>query len=163
MQLAQPSATFEAANQLVVHAQWSDHGLHVRFADGLNCHVPLAEALCGHLAAPDRIAISRRPPVGLLLFFGDDQESLPWDWLRGFGDAAHRALAAHNMVSTKAFIAQRLVAARKHAGLTQQQLATAAGIGRATLARLEAGQGGVTVATLQQIGTALGLAFTELF
>lgn len=163
MQTETLSATLHNAKQLVSHAEWRNGGLHVRFADGCLCVVPLAEALQGRSKLPTSIAISARPPVGLILHFVKDDLELPWDWLRGYGDAEHIKRAQASMAATKSHVGQRLRDARAQAGLTQEALAKASGISRATIARLEADQGGVTLVTLDRLAAALGGAFVEVF
>ena len=163
MQTETLSVTLHNAKQLVSHAEWRKNGLHVRFADGCICVVPPADALQGRSTAPTSIAISTRPPVGLILHFGKDELELPWDWLRGYGDADHVKRAQASLAATKSHIGQRLRDARAQAGLSQEALARASGVSRATIARLEADQGGVTLITLERLAAALGRAFVEVF
>ena len=54
-------------------------------------------------------------------------------------------------------LADDLVIWRKLRGLTQAQLADRSGISRATLARLEGGEGGVTLESLLRVLRSLGL------
>jgi transcriptional regulator with XRE-family HTH domain len=54
-------------------------------------------------------------------------------------------------------LAEDVVTWRKLRGLTQVQLADRSGVGRATLARLESGEGGVTLESLLRILRALGI------
>lgn len=59
-------------------------------------------------------------------------------------------------------LAEDLVTWRKLRGLTQAQLADRSGISRATLARLEGGEGGVTLETLLRVLRSLGILDTLL-
>jgi transcriptional regulator with XRE-family HTH domain len=54
-------------------------------------------------------------------------------------------------------LAEDLVVWRKLRGLTQAQLADRAGVGRATLARLESGEGGATLESLLRVLRSLGI------
>ena len=54
-------------------------------------------------------------------------------------------------------IGQRIIALRKLAGLSQDQLADKAGIGRTHLSRIEQGKYDVTFWVVQQIAEALGM------
>jgi transcriptional regulator with XRE-family HTH domain len=54
-------------------------------------------------------------------------------------------------------LAEDVVAWRKLRGLTQAQLADRAGIGRATLARFEQGDGGISLESLLRVLRALGV------
>lgn len=56
----------------------------------------------------------------------------------------------------------RLATVRKDKGLSQEQLATAAGISRITVARLEAGKASPTLKTLERLSSALGVPVNEL-
>ena len=57
-------------------------------------------------------------------------------------------------------MAEAVEAWRKLRGLTQTQLADRAGVGRRTIARLESGDGGVTIENLLRVLRALGLLET---
>ena len=59
-------------------------------------------------------------------------------------------------------LAEDLVTWRKLRGLTQAQLADRSGISRATLARLEGGEGGVTLESLLRVLRSLGTLDTLL-
>ena len=54
-------------------------------------------------------------------------------------------------------LAEDIAAWRKLRGLTQAQLADRAGIGRATLARFEQGEGGISLESLLRVLRALGI------
>lgn len=54
-------------------------------------------------------------------------------------------------------LAEDIAAWRKLRGLTQTQLADRAGIGRATLARFEQGEGGISLESLLRVLRALGI------
>jgi transcriptional regulator with XRE-family HTH domain len=59
-------------------------------------------------------------------------------------------------------LAEDLVTWRKLRGLTQAQLADRSGISRATLARLEGGEGGVNLESLLRVVRSLGVLDTLL-
>lgn len=59
-------------------------------------------------------------------------------------------------------VSANLRAARQAQGLTQDALATAAGVSRRMLIAIEAGESNVSLATLDRIAAALGLAFSDL-
>src|ERR1700704_3646434 len=54
-------------------------------------------------------------------------------------------------------LAEDMTAWRKLRGLTQAQLADRAGVGRATVARLESGDGGISLESLLRVLRALGI------
>jgi len=60
------------------------------------------------------------------------------------------------------FASSRLVALRKKAGLTQQELAKRSGIPQSHISRLEAGKHSPSSATLEKLTRALGVPFSEI-
>ena len=153
----------ESAPQRVVAADWQEQGLRVRFADGFVCLAPAAEVQGKHRAAPSGLALDPKDPSCLVVAFGRKKEHFPWDYLRHFGDSASRGVATRNMKQTLTHLAQRIRERRLAAKLTQQAVADHAGQSRATIARLELGRGGVTLATLEQVARALGGTYDEVF
>ncbi|WOC13637.1 helix-turn-helix domain-containing protein [Gordonia sp. MP11Mi] len=63
----------------------------------------------------------------------------------------------------RAALAAALVGARQAAGMTQQQLAAAAGMSRSAIARLEAGKASIGSDFLWDIAIALGMRPSALF
>ncbi|MCW3480844.1 XRE family transcriptional regulator [Neisseriaceae bacterium JH1-16] len=59
-------------------------------------------------------------------------------------------------------VSANLRAARQRQGLSQEKLATAAGVSRRMLVNIEAGESNVSLATLDRLASALGLSFAEL-
>ena len=59
--------------------------------------------------------------------------------------------------ATRDRIGQRIADLRKLAGLSQEQLATKAGLQRTHISRIEAGKYAVTLETVQAIAEALGM------
>ena len=62
-----------------------------------------------------------------------------------------------NKEETRKRIGQRVKALRKHANLSQEELANRAGLSRTHIGRIEDGTYGVQVETLQAIAEALGM------
>lgn len=153
----------ESAHQRIVAAEWQRQGLLVRFADGLVCLAPASEVLAGHRIEPTKLALDSKDPSCLIVYFGRSKTYLPWDFLRDFGDEAHRARSAAAMKDSLAHIARRVRSWRKQVGLSQEGLAERVGLSRATIARLELGQGGVTLATLERIAGGMGTTYEEAF
>ena len=54
-------------------------------------------------------------------------------------------------------VGEKVREAREHAGLSQREFAARMGLGETAVARLEAGDTGATLTTLQKVATALGL------
>ena len=151
------------ASQMVVEARWQPPGLEVRFADGCRA-VIAAEAFADFSPRPPTdVQFDAAGVYGLWLVFGDRREFFPWDWLRHYADPKFAGQTAANMARTKAHMGERVRAARAALGLSQHQLADLAGLSRATIARLEGGDGGVTLATLERLAVALGADFDGVF
>ncbi len=53
-------------------------------------------------------------------------------------------------------LARAFLEARSAAGWTQAELAARAGVARATVARIERGEGGLSIGTLQRVAAVLG-------
>ena len=60
-------------------------------------------------------------------------------------------------------LGERVRTARDRSGLTRKDLAAESGVSERYLARLESGQGNISVLLLQKVATALDLPLTELF
>ena len=87
---------------------------------------------------------------------------VPWDFARHYCDASYRpSIEAVSAVGRQA-IGERVRRFRESAGLTQEALAQAAGIGRITVVRLEHGDQSPRLKTLQSIAGALGMGVHEL-
>ncbi len=158
-----PSVALPGADQFVVEASWSPRGLRVRFADGCVCQAPASEFRDKSPNPPTRLTLDPADPHGLWVHFGRRKEFYPWDWLRPYGDAGFRARASANLDRSLAHVADRVRRLREEANVSQQALADRAGVSRATIARLEAGRGGVTLVTLERVAQAVGQTFDEAF
>jgi transcriptional regulator with XRE-family HTH domain len=67
------------------------------------------------------------------------------------------------MATEQERIASTVRRLRRRAGLTQEELSERAGIGRATLARVEAGSVDPAASTLRKLAVALGVGVGDLF
>ena len=87
---------------------------------------------------------------------------LPWDFARHYCDASYRPRVEAIGAAGRQSIGSRIRRLREAARLTQEELATAAGIGRVTLVRIENGEQSPRYETLVALAGALGRPVAEL-
>ena len=136
--------------------------IRVTFADEARAVVPFSDV--PEIGSIDNLAAIDLPnPYEVILSSkrGEVVE-LPWDFFRLYCDAAfvskEEAMAAHGSKT----LGKRLRQLRESAEMTQEGLATAASIGRATIARVENGEQSPRYATLQSIAEGLGCPIEAL-
>lgn len=87
---------------------------------------------------------------------------IPWDFARHDCDASYRPAIEAVVRQARHTLGQRIRRLRISAGLSQDVLARASGIGRVKLARLEKGEQSPRYKTLGAIAKALGVGDSEL-
>ncbi len=87
---------------------------------------------------------------------------IPWDFARHYCDEAYRPAVEAIGSLGRQTLGERLRQFRQSAGLTQEELARAAGVGRVTLIRLEKGEQSPRFRTLNAIARALEIRLGEL-
>lgn len=151
----------ENAMRIVIKARLVGEALEVHFADGAHGILPPVVVRGTHRVPPTGLAIPS--PHKVVLRFGrSSNETLPWDYLRGFCDRGYEPRAKTSADEGRARLGRRIAALRRARALSQSELAAAAGIGRVTLARIETGVQSPTMATLDGLARALKLAFADL-
>ena len=114
-------------------------GVEVTFADGRSGVIPLSDVrgmegkwLAGlELPCPHELIL--RPATS-------EAADIPWDFARHYCDPGYRARAEAAASRGRGATGRRIRSLRKRAGMTQQQLACKARIGRVTLVRIENGE-----------------------
>jgi len=139
-----------------------EDGIRVTFADGCSGAIPFRDLPeIGDLSKVKSIELPN-PYELVVTDSGGARHEVPWDFARHHCDASYRprveALAERGRLS----LGKRMREMRTAAGMTQDQLATAAGIGRVTLVRLESGEQSRRYETLVAIAKALGRPLAEL-
>lgn len=154
-------ALVEGADRLVIQARLDPAGLHVWFADGAHGVVPAPVVRGSHRS--EAAAVQIPDPHRVVVRFGARSvEEFPWDYLRGFCDAAYEAKARGHAAAGRQALGARLRMLRADRTLTQAALAKTAGVGRVTLARIEAGTQTASLATLEAIAAGLRVSLVEL-
>ena len=143
-------------DKMMTAARLLPDGVAVTFADGCAGVVPFT-------ALPDvtdPVAItglSLPNPYELYLVAEDGEHpEIPWDFARHYCDATYRQRVEAQVVLGRQTLGSRIRQLRKSAGLTQEALSRAAGIGRVTLVRIEKGEQTAKFKTLTAIAQALG-------
>ncbi len=137
-------------------------GIEVLFADGCKGLIPFADM-------PDVAALSNIESIELpnpyeivIHSIEGGTVELPWDFARHYCDPAYQPRVETVALSGRQAIGARIRRLRESAGLTQQRLAEQAGIGRATLVRLEKGEYSPRYETLVALARALGKPSEQL-
>ena len=132
--------TVEAnADRLMTSVRTVSAGVEVTFADGRSGVIPFSDArgmegkrLAG-LELPSPHELILRTTTG-------EAVDIPWDFARHYCDPGYRARAEAAASRGRDATGRRIRSLRKRAVMTQQELASKAGIGRVTLMRIENGE-----------------------
>lgn len=155
-------AKIERADQTITHAIADNDGIKVTFADGCEGLIPFSaipevgnplELTSIELPNPSEIVI--RSSNGNVI-------ELPWDFLRHYCDSKYREKVERIAVASMKSLGKRIRNIREEKGMTQSELATAAGIGRVTELRIEKGEQSPRYATLKSVAEALQHSMSDL-
>lgn len=155
----------EAARMMTrVDVDVEQRRLRVWFADGLSAIVPAEEIeKAGKPVTLDLSEVKLLDPYVILI--GNSKggiEEVPWDLIRHFCDAGFsRSEQMKDELSRRA-LGARLRRLRERAGLTQNELADKAKVGRATISRIENGRMYAHTATLRRLAKALDIDLVDL-
>ena len=150
------------ADRMMMVASLLEHGIELSFADGCKGVIPFADVP----EIEDRSGLSElelpNPYEIVLNTVRGERLEIPWDFARHYCDKSYRptieAIASRNRKT----LGERIRQFRESAGLTQEVLANAAGIGRVTLVRLENGDQTPRYKTMNAIAEALGKRVQDL-
>lgn len=137
-------------------------GIRLTFADEASGLIPYSDV--PEIAKRSNLRSIELPnPYELVLTdSGGATHEIPWDFARHYCDPSYRprveAIAERGRLS----LGERVREMRTAAGMTQEQLASAAGIGRVTVVRLESGEQSPRYATLVAVARALGRPVGEI-
>ena len=148
------ASVVKSADRLINSARVLSQGIEITFADGRSGVIPfddirgiVQERLEG-IELPTQHELILRAATG-------DSVDIPWDFARHYCDPAHQEQSEAAASRGRSHMGRRVRNLRKQAGMTQQQLANAAGIGRVTLVRIESGSYSPRFRTLDALARAL--------
>ena len=150
------------ADRMMTSANPVEEGVELAFADGCKGLVPFADIpeVNGLL---DLVSIELPNPYQLVLRNSRGETiDFPWDFVRHYCEAAYRSREEAIEARGRQTLGSRIRHLREAARLTQEQLATAAGIGRVTLVRIENGAQSPRYETLVALAGAIGRPVAEL-
>lgn len=143
--------------------QLTDNQLEVEFQD--DCAGTILVEELGLPFSPrtiDEDHFAQKDGLEVKLINDDDEEVLPWDYLRAKIDSEYRNRQKQQQNKELKALGQRLKNFRKAEGLNQEDLAKRAGIGRVTLSRLERGKQEPRFQTLMDLASAMDISFQKL-
>ena len=150
------------ANRMMTTANLLGDGIELSFADGFKGLIPYADVpeIKGR-GGIYGIELSNPYEMVLKTAKGERVE-VPWDFARHYCDESYRPTVEAIAILGRQTLGERIRQFRESAGLTQDALARAAGIGRVILLRLEKGEQTPRFKTLKAIAQALGVDAPEL-
>ena len=150
------------ANRMMMVASVVEDGIELSFADGCKGVIPFDDIA----EIEERSAVSSltlpNPYEMVLETQGGERIEIPWDFARHYCDATYRPTVEAIAMRGRQTLGKRIRQLRETAGLTQQALASAAGIGRVTLVRIESGEQTPKHKTLRAIARVLERPVSEL-
>ena len=142
------------ADRLMTSVRALSTGVEVTFADGRSGGIPFGDA---RGMEGKRLAALELPSPHELILRATTGEAvdIPWDFARHYCDPGYRARAEAAASRGRDATGRRIRSLRKRAVMTQQELASKAGIGRVTLVRIENGEQLPRFETLTALADAL--------
>ena len=150
------------ANRMMMVASLLEGGIELSFADGCKGLIPFDDI--PEIKEHTRVArLSLPNPYEMVLETKRGERiELPWDFARHYCDATYRPTVEAIAMRGRQTLSKRIRRLRETAGMTQQALASAAGIGRVTLVRIESGEQTPKYQTLSAIARALKKTVGEI-
>jgi DNA-binding XRE family transcriptional regulator len=155
-------ARVKNAERMMTFATVTKRGIQLTFADGYRGLVPFADIPeIGNISGLTGIELPNPYLINVRSSKGEIVE-LPWDFVRYYCEPGYRSRISEVASSGMKDLGERIRTARVAAGMTQAELAAAAGIGRVTEVRIEAGEQSPRYDTLVAIATALNRPLTGI-
>jgi len=155
-------ARVKDAERMMTRAAATDEGIELTFADGCQGVIPFSDIPeIGNPSDLKGIEMPNPYQVNIRDAKGEVVE-LPWDFVRHYCDASYQSRVEAVAAAGRKSLGKRIRAVREAAGMTQSDLAAAAGIGRVTEVRIEKGEQSPRYETLVAIARALRRPVTDL-
>ena len=150
------------ANRMMTVASLLEDGIELGFADGAKGLIPYSDL--PEIGERDALSALKLPnPYEMTLKTAQGGTiEIPWDFARYYCDSTYRPAIEAMAMRGRHTLGQRVRRLRNAAGLSQDALARAAGIGRVTLVRLEKGEQTPRYKTLGTIARALVVDVSKL-
>ena len=150
------------ADRMMTAAAAAKDGIRLTFADGCSGVIPFRD-LPEVKTGSNLRSLELPNPYELVVTDSEGaSHEIPWDFARHYCDPAYRPRVEAVAKRGRMSLGERIREVRTAAGMTQADLASAAGIGRVTLIRLESGEQSPWYETLVAITRALGRPVGEL-
>jgi DNA-binding XRE family transcriptional regulator len=151
-----PVTKVQNANRMMISIESSYEGLNVSFADGLVSSVPW-DSIREMRGPADVYSIELDSPYEALIRTRQGEVAeIPWDFARHFGDQGYRDHIDEIALQGQRKFARRLRRLRRESDLSQLKLADLSGVGRVTIARIEAASQSPRLETIQRLAAAMG-------
>ena len=150
------------ADRMMTTAALSRDGIAITFADSCRGSIPFADL--PEIQGRSHVKVIELPnpyQVAIRTIHGDSFE-IPWDFARNYCDPSYQARAEKVAKLGREALGRRVRRLRTASGLTQEQVAGVAGIGRVTLARIESGEQSPRLETLVSLAKALARPVQDL-
>jgi len=143
------------AEHMMTQVVVTNEGIGITFADGCKGVIPFREI--PEVGNPSALSCIELPNPYQINIQGKNRKlvELPWDFVRHYCDATYKPRIESIAIAGMKALGKQIRAIREAAGMTQLELAKAAGIGRITEVRIENGEQSPRYNTLVAIAQAL--------
>jgi DNA-binding XRE family transcriptional regulator len=155
-------ARVKDAERMMTHAAATSEGIELTFADECKGLIPFSDipeignsSDLTYIELPNPYQVNIRNAKGQAI-------ELPWDFVRHYCDSSYQSRVEAVATAGTKSLGKRIRTIREASGLTQLDLAAAAGIGRVTEVRIENGEQSPRYETLVAIARALRRPVTDL-
>ena len=148
------ASVVKSADRLINSARVLSQGIEITFADGRSGVIPFDDIRGIVQERLEGIELPTQHELILRVTTGESID-IPWDFARHYCDPTYQEQSEAAASRGRSHMGRRVRDLRKQAGMTQVQLANAAGIGRVTLVRIENGSHSPRFRTLDALARAL--------